>query len=267
MSVYQGGKKRIGKRIYKAISALEEELSPPGGELSYFEPFCGMCGVLRHFAREGRSVKACDANKDLILLLKEVQKNGVRNLPKKCSEKEWEKYKSKESSAKRGFIGISASWGGIFFQGYRLDYTSKRDYLKEARNGLEKLGKDIEGFARGSKDVAFLSSRSYDRFSPKNKLVYCDPPYKGNQLGGEKGFFKSFDHVRFWEKMRAWSKNNIVVISESTAPRDFKKIWTTESFVNNSDRYKTKKYPDNLYIHESLYKKLSAKAKREIKKA
>jgi site-specific DNA-adenine methylase len=258
MSIYQGGKKRIGKRIYKVISSIERELNKTEYNLDYFEPFCGMCGVLRHFAKtDDRNVFACDANEDLVLLLRAIQKGW--NPPTTCSESQWEKFKnSKEHSAKRGFIGIAASWGGIFFQGYRLGYTNERNYLKEASNGLEKLTPDI-------KNVRFMESRSYEKFKPKGFLIYCDPPYKGNQLGKERGLFRNFDHEKFWDKMRQWSKDNIVIISESTAPRDFKKVWSTQSHVNNSDRYETKKYLDNLYVCENIYAQIPSWLRKEIK--
>ena len=34
-----------------------------------------------------------------------------------------------------------------------------------------------------------------------------------------------FDHDKFWNVMRVWSKDNLVFISEETAPSDFKCIW------------------------------------------
>ena len=63
--------------------------------------------------------------------------------------------------------------------------------------------------------------------------------------------------------MRKWSKKNLVIISEWSAPKDFKKIYSTESYVSNHDI--TKRYEDNLYVHEDIYKKISLKCKRSIK--
>ena len=40
-------------------------------------------------------------------------------------------------------------------------------------------------------------------------LIYCDPPYQhttGYSTGG-------FDHDKFWDTMRKWSKNNYIFIS------------------------------------------------------
>ena len=47
-----------------------------GYEGQYFEPFCGLLGVGIHFAKEGRSVRANDINKDLILMLKQLRMIG-----------------------------------------------------------------------------------------------------------------------------------------------------------------------------------------------
>ena len=73
-------------------------------------------------------------------------------------------------------------------------------------------------------NIDFIDSSSYDTFNPEGFLIYCDPPYKGNKLGISTSYFQSFDHSYFWNVMRKWSKNNLVIISESIAPKDFKKI-------------------------------------------
>ena len=39
--------------------------------------------------------------------------------------------------------------------------------------------------------------------------------------------------AKFWETMRKWSKNNIVVISEREAPKDFKKVWCSKLGVTH----------------------------------
>lgn len=255
MTAYQGGKSRIGARIHDVIALVEEDLG--GDNLSpYFEPFIGMGGVMRHFAEDakddGRELYACDANKDLIMLWKAIQKGWKP--PLKCSKTEYEKLKTAQPSAKRAFIGIAASYGTVFFNGYRLDYNKKKDYLQEAYNGLMKV-------ANVMKKVDFMTPASYDVWTPSGYLIYADPPYIRNQLNSS--FFQKFDHAKFWEVMRKWSKNNIVLVSESVAPKDFKSIWCTQS--NCSTRYNNKVYKDCIFIHKPLWEKLSAKTKRIIK--
>jgi site-specific DNA-adenine methylase len=252
MTTYQGGKKRIGKRIHDIIILLENDLSDEN--LNYFEPFVGMAGVLRHFGKDNnRFLHACDANEDLMLMWKALQKGWKP--PLKCSKAKFERLrKSKKHSAERAFIGIVASYGGNFFCGYRLHLSNKRNYLREGYNGLMDIYPDI-------KKVNFLKALQYDEFDPENFLIYCDPPYKGNNLGPSS--FKNFNSDAFWKKMRQWSKNNTVVISESSAPKDFRKLWSTQSFYNNQTT--TKRYSDCLYIHVSLYNKLSPNIRKKIK--
>lgn len=240
MTTYQGGKKRLGKKIYNIIYELEE-LITNAHVLPYFEPFVGMGGVLRHFSKEKtRHVYACDINKDLIMMWKAIQKGWKP--PTKCNRKYYEELKnSKKHSAERGYLGVVASWSGIFFSSYRLDYNPNKDFLGEGYRGLMDIKPDIM-------NVEFLNSRNYYDFEPQGMLIYCDPPYLNNNFNT--GYFSSFDHKQFWDIMRKWSKNNIVVISEYTAPKDFKKIWCTEAtFTNN---HKTKKYKDCLFIYEHL---------------
>jgi site-specific DNA-adenine methylase len=53
-------------------------------------------------------------------------------------------------------------------------------------------------------------------------LIYCDPPYKHTQGYSAGGF----EDEKFWNKMREWSKDNVVFISEESAPKDFKVVWS-----------------------------------------
>ena len=242
MTSYQGGKKRLGKKIYKQISEIEKIFTDE--KLDYFEPFVGMGGVLRHFGKEkDRKCFACDVNKDLILMWKAVQQGWLP--PTECTKEKYNELKnSKEHSAERAFIGCSLSWGGNYFEGScRLDYTTSINYLTLGLTGISKIKNDII-------NVHFYENKAYNKFYPKNMLIYCDPPYKNNQLRTK--LFKNFDHDKFWETMREWSKENLVVISESVAPEDFTKIWSIESRNTTNKKNGTKHYLDCLFIHSSL---------------
>lgn len=260
MTTYQGGKKRIGKRIHDVIIEVENDLEGYCESCCkcYLEPFVGMGGVIRHFGEDdNREMYGCDINKDLIMMWKELQRGWKP--PKKCSKEKYEKLKeSKVHSAERGYIGVVCSWGGIFFHAYRLEYErGDKDFMAEGYRGIMNILPYI-------KSVKFKYS-SYEDLNPSNMLIYCDPPYKNNKLGVNKySFFQNFDHDKFWEKMRKWSKNNIVFISEWKAPRDFKKIWSAKSHVIINQNG-TKKYNDNLYVHENIYNKITKNTLRRIK--
>lgn len=250
MTTYQGGKKRIGKRIHKAILLLETDLYKEPNP--YFEPFVGMAGVLRYFGKDkNRNLSACDLNTDLIKMWKAVQRGWKP--PLTCSKEEYEKLKnSKRHSAKRAFVGVVASWGGDYFKSYRLHLQPNgKDFMAEGYRGIMDIKPDIM-------KVKFFDATSYDNFEIENcTTIYCDPPYCGNKLGisNKESLFQNFDYEKFWNKMREWSVNNLVVISEWTAPEDFQKIWEVTSTIGTGR--KSKKYNECLYVHNSIYERVS----------
>lgn len=256
MPTYYGGKAKLGKKIHDVITLIEHDLTNKN-DLPYFEPMCGMCGILRHFGKEKRQVEACDINKDIILLLQAVQKDYKP--PLTCTREEFEDLKhSKTHSADRGFIGTQASWSGIFFLSYRLHYRPDINYLEIGARALSKLKLDIE-------TVNFLDARSYDEFEPSGKLIYCDIPYLNNTLKDVDKIFSSFYHDKFYEIARKWSTNNIVLISEKVAPRDFVCVWKATSTMSSGKRRKAKKYDDCLFIYNETYNKLSADVLEKIR--
>jgi len=258
MPVYQGGKSRLGRRIHDVIVCIEDSLYDEDVELvDYFEPFVGMGGVMKHFGKDNdRNLYACDYNTDMIIMWRELQNGWIP--PKKCSRAIYEKLKISKPSADRAFIGTVASWGGIWFQAYRLDCQPPgKDFIGEGYRGIMKIKDDMQY-------VNFLDPTSYESFSPSGITIYCDPPYLGNNLGDKKSLFQQFDHDKFWDIMRKWSVNNIVVISESIAPKDFKAIWKADSYVA-LNKQSTRKYKDNLYVHESIFSIIDNSTKNEIK--
>ena len=252
---YQGGKVKLGSKIHHVISLIENFFEDD--KLEYFEPFVGFCGVMRHFAKEkDRTCFGCDLNTDIVLMWQKLQKGW--NPPINCNKDEYLKLKkSKTHSAKRGFLGVACSYGGIFFVGYRSNQrlgSRNRKSVNLTRDSILKTADDV-------KNVKFFESKSYDKFKPKNQLIYADPPYAENKYT-QSEFFK-FDSDHFWDVMRKWSKNNIVVISERNAPPDFKKIWSTELGVNHNS--KQSKHNECLYMHDILYQELDSKIKKELK--
>lgn len=258
MVVYQGGKTRLGRRIHDVIVEIESDIY--GDEkMVYFEPFVGMAGVLTHFGKDKNRPKiyACDANKDIILMWKALQKGWIP--PLECTQDHYDKLKaSTKHSAERGFIGTVASWGGIFFHAYRLKYKCNRNYLQEGSNGLMKILPTI-------RDVKFYKADTYNSFTPEDLLIYADPPYKGNMLGDSSSLFQKFDHENFWNTMREWSESNLVIISESSAPEDFICIWSATGSISSGKGRKVVEFHDNLYIHESLYTLISKTTRNSIK--
>ena len=256
MTCYQGGKKRIGKRIYTVINIIDKELNP-NSHLPYFEPFVGMGSIIRHFHKQPeRKLYASDINEDLIAMWEAVQEGWIP--PVSVTRERFNELKEQKTvSAERCFVGCVASFGGNYFHSYRLHLAKNGiDYMKMGGRCIEKIRPEIN-------KVNFMKSESYDKSYEKikgKKIIYCDPPYAGNDLSNK--LFSEFDYDKFWDTMRRWSKHNLVIISESTAPLDFEKIWSNQSYVRSDT--KTKKYPDYLFVHEDTYKKLSKKLLSQI---
>jgi site-specific DNA-adenine methylase len=164
MPVYSGGKAKIGKEIAREIEKLEFKLNWKNKK--YFEPFCGMLGVARHFAhgprrgrkkfetrdpvggeRSSRRVIANDANKDIILMWKKIKRGW--NLPSKCCtrKKFLELKHSTVHSAERGFYGVACTYSGIFYAGYR----PQQHFFNRSRNSIIELSECLPYISFNSK--------------------------------------------------------------------------------------------------------------------
>ena len=212
---YVGGKHIIGKYI----SEYMYNNVPPNEVNGYLEPFCGSLGVFKHvLIYDYEKFIGCDLQPDLIQLWNKLQKNKLE-LPETTSEELWHEIKDYPSpNALKAVFGFGLSFGGDWFSGYSQKYasTSGRDFYQEIKNSLHKIKPVIQ-----RSNVKFLN-KSYLDLSPKNMLIYCDPPYE-NTKGYSTG---DFNHETFWDTMRKWSKDNYVFISSEVAPPDFESIWS-----------------------------------------
>lgn len=230
---YLGGKSKIRKQI----AAFLESLRKPNQV--YFEPFVGGGWVLQEMS--GDRI-ASDGNKALIAMYQALQDGWIP--PDFVSEEDWRKWRqTKEIVADpmmafaRFGCGFGGDWNGGYARSEGKDCyaaTSKRSLLKQLP-----LIKDVE-FVQGL----------YNEHSPEGMLIYCDPPYSNTT---QYGAFSGFDHVAFWEKMREWSLNNTVVISEYVAPDDFVcvKEMTSQMGLSVGDKNSRPKRTEKLFMHNS----------------
>lgn len=252
---YLGGKHGIGKWIAQYMV----DQCPPADVIGYLEPFCGSLGVFKQMTNKGyKKYIASDFHPDLIDMWKKLQKKQLR-LPKEISESEYNRLKNAKSpNAMRAVAGFGLSFGGKFFAGYAQKWAgnSGRNFLKEFKNSIEKIKPSVQ-----QKNTEFYN-KSYDAFTPKNMLIYCDPPYRETE-GYSTG---EFDHEDFWETMRIWSRNNCVFISEESAPLDFKVVWRRKKrrTLDKQDRfYKEEK----LYMHKDCaFRKIKKNNKKNKRK-
>jgi len=203
---YVGGKSKGAQHIVDVLNNKKYD------NMNYIEPFIGYAHILRR-VKNKKSFIASDANPLVISLLHGIQNNKKYN-SMHITKKQYNELKNdtKNLSFKRALAAFAYSYNGKEWGGYTISSGSRDNYPLERKNYYDNLKKN-ESFMKCS-----LSVNNYINIKPKNSLIYCDPPYKsttgyGNML---------FDHNKFWDTMRKWSKNNIVYISEYTAPSDFK---------------------------------------------
>jgi DNA adenine methylase len=244
---YQGGKQKFRKGIYNTMIKYIKKNNIRKYEL--LSPFCGMLAVELEFAQKGIHVRASDVNIDVIKMWKALQGKWKPN--PYCSLQEYTKLKnSKKHSAQRGFCLSTYSFGGIFGHYSVHKYRDSRVLRKRGYKTYQKL-LNVKPYLKNFK----FSIGSYTLFKPhKNEIVYCDPPYASSVAKSTSGnkYLDKFDHDKFWETMRKWSKNNLVFISEELAPNDFKCVWKknvvrTIGSIAGSSFKKTEK----LFIHKS----------------
>jgi site-specific DNA-adenine methylase len=226
----------VGKRISEVILELIDEPK----DIIYIDLFCGACGVLKYMSPHFKKCYANDLHKDLIMLLKQV-KNGKFENPKITREKWAELKYTTKSSAERAFAGFGCSYGGIFFNGFISDSNNNdMEY-----SSLVRLAPKLQNTTFFNKSyIDFLKEFKFD--STKKYLIYLDPPYKGTSCQP----WPEFDSTQFWNVVRKLSKmkNTRVIVSEVSAPSDFRCIYRFKR-KNGMHNITT----DKVVIEEKLY--------------
>ena len=226
---YMGSKSRISKYIVPIIQSKIDESQYK----IYIEPFCGGCNVIDKIKAPVKV--AYDYNPYLISLFNYLKEDGI--LPESIPRETYSRVRSDKENYPEwyvGAVGFLASYNGRFFDGgyAQSGYEGERfrDYYQESKRNILSQVKDI-------KDIKFYHS-DYKDLVPVDDVIYCDPPYEGTKKYNNS---MSFDHIEFWDIMRKWSENNIVLISEENAPDDFTCIWQQEvsRSIKASDKSKS----------------------------
>lgn len=212
---YFGGKKRISKKIVEFFEPYLKEYD------AYIEPFCGSCAVLEKISKNRI---ACDSNEYIIEMYKAIQDGW--SPPSLVSEEEYRYIKQNKNvdKALTGFVGIGCSFAGKWWGGYARDKRGC-NYALDAKSTLLKQKELLSG-------VQFLCM-DYREMKPKNSFIYCDPPYQNKVHGYSKS---GFDTDEFWGVIREWSKDNLVFVSEYTAPEDFDCVLSIETRTEIRDK-------------------------------
>ena len=196
------------------------------------EPFVGGANVIDKIKHPNKF--GSDKNKYLIALLKHVQsgKPLYEGVPKELYDKARTAFNNGDTSDfedwQIGNIGFLASYNGRWFDGgyaksgYEKTKTGKRfrDYYREAKDNLLEQAPNLKGVKFSCKDY-----RYYNEVNLKDFVIYVDPPYQNTKQYANA---TKFDYDEFWQTMRNWSENNVVLISEQNAPEDFECVWEQE---------------------------------------
>ena len=216
-----GSKARLAKYIAPIIQSYITDKTA-----GYLEPFVGGANMIQHIKHSKRY--GSDINKYLIALLQYSQ-DLSNTLPETISEDEYNRVKNNKDYYPDwyvGLVGFCSSYGVKFFGGYARD-NRQYDVIASRIRALEK---DREKF----KEISFRCFSFYDIKPVNNFVIYCDPPYK-NTASYARYFI---NHDYFWQWVRQFSKNNVVLISELNAPDDFEILWegTRKTTLGNGEK-------------------------------
>ena len=228
--VLMGSKSKIAKHIVPIIQKYIDE----NNIHNYLEPFCGGLNVIDKIRCDRKF--AYDLNKYLIHLFIHVKEGG--ELPNVIDKRLYDLAREvwhydNENKAFQdweiGCIGWLCSYsgrgfdGGYSYEGYETlkDGTKiLRHYYQERKNNL------LKQFEQPlCRDIMFGISDYRDLKGMKGYCIFSDPPYFQTKQYANS---TTFNHEEFWNIMREWSKDNIVLISELHAPDDFECLWEQE---------------------------------------
>ena len=234
---YQGGKSRIAG----VIAAKIRELHPTVTEI--WEPFCGGGAVTLALAKVGFRVHASDNHEDLILMWQALMRGETEPFAD-VTEAEYAVLKTAPPSARRGFVGFGASFGGGWFNGYGRQPSQSRDVWAPSQSVC---------LSFRTATIANPPDFTHADYTavPDDVLVYADPPYVGTKP--YKGS-PAFDHAAFWSWVR--QRKGPTFISELTGPADISIVWRKQHKSQNASNSPTTKATAHIITREErLYYK------------
>lgn len=235
---YLGGKARTSKYIAAYLNTIRKP------NQVYVEPFVGAGWVISKINKYEAGLQfASDANSDLIALWEALQLGWIP--PESVSEDEYKIARDDSSTPAylRAFVGFGCSFAGKWFGGYAR--SGDRNYAANAKRSVLKLLEHLQY------PSVIFAHRDYRELSYTNALIYCDPPYQ-NTTGY--GALNVFDSEQFWDTMQDWSKQNVVVVSEYTAPDSFISVLEIPTRLDmRNHKGEQEARMEKLFVHRSLF--------------
>lgn len=204
---YMGSKSRLSKDIVPILNKIIVDNNID----TYIEPFVGGANIIDKIQCKNKI--GCDNNEYLICMWNDLQHGWTP--PSEINKELYDDIKNNKDKYNKSIVavtGLCATYNAKWFGGYAGKVKTKintiRDYYDESIRNIEKQVPNIL-------NVQFICG-DYKNLKPCNALIYCDPPYQNTTK-----YKDSFNHEEYWNKVREWSKNNIVICSEYSAPEDF----------------------------------------------
>lgn len=231
---YYGGKLRLSPYIAQQIKYYRKP------NQLYIEPFVGGFHIPPKVNEYPMLLS--DANKPLMVMYKALKDGWIP--PDNMTEDEYYNNKKTltDNNPLKAFTLIGCSFGAKWNAGYARGEADGHaiNFCLRAKNSLLKIFPILI--------KVNLLCIDYRELSPSNAIIYCDPPYENTE--GYQNYYKSkFYTKEFWEVMRKWSKDNIVLISEYIAPDDFNCIWQFNHFLSVRSINGCEKRIEKLFIH------------------
>lgn len=202
---YFGGKQRIAAGVSAYLNSLHPE--------RYLEPFIGGLNILPRIDAPRRV--GSDLCAPLITLYRALQTGWTP--PEVLTEEEYLRLKETRDPADplTAFAAFGCSFAAKWFGGYARRKGGTNFAAIAARSLAKKFA-----LVRPS-DIFMVSDFLWWGPLTQGWVIYCDPPYRG---ATSYGAVPKFDSDAFWGWVRARSKDNTVVVSEYSAPEDFRVV-------------------------------------------
>lgn len=212
---YLGSKRKYSKYIVPIIQKAIDENKIN----TFIDCCCGGCNIIKNIKCKKRI--AIDKDKYVIALWKKLQEKNF-SFPPPPTRKDWDN--AKKGLGEDWYIGLVKVFCSYFARGFGGGFDTKDRTYSGRCNTCKK---DLPLIS----DIDFIAADYSTLLNYSNCVIYIDPPYQNTK---KYDVSKDFDYNDFWNTVREISKNNIVFVSEQTAPEDFETIWTleTERLIN-----------------------------------